>query len=357
MGIKQTLSNGLKSFGRIQISQGAMITYSALLLILFVAFTIRVLPIRWEIPAGTLGLNEFDPYYQFSLTSHMVNNGLLSPYWPTQWINYQQFYPAGLNMAISYPSLPATTAVLYTVVTTLGVNIDLMSFCSIMAPLLGTLAVFLIYFVGKDMGGKTVGLLSALVLALSPSVIQRSSLGFFDTETTGIVALVLFIFLFLRAIDQKKTVKSMFLYSIGSALALAYFAAAWGANYFLIDLVALFAFVLIILKRYSQRLLLSYSITFGLGFFIAIILPINTPRYLTTGTVLPVLAVFLLLCLAELLRAQLSARTKTMLAAVFLVALVGGFVAIATLGDISSIAGKFSSVLDPFQRSSQPLIE
>ena len=357
MGFKQTLSKGMKGIGRIQVSHGTVITYTALLLILFIAFTIRVLPIRWEIPSGSLGLNEFDPYYQYSLTNHMVSQGLLSPYWPTAWVNYQQFYPSGLDMSISYPSLPATTATLYSVVSALGVNIDLMSFCSLMAPVLGVIAVFILYFVGKDMGGKTVGLLSALVMALSPSVIQRSSLGFFDTETTGVVALLLFIFLFLRAIDQKKPLKSMFLYSIGSALALAYFASAWGANYFLVDLIALFAFVLIITKRYSQRLLLSYSISFGLGFFIAITLPINSPHYLTTGTVLPVAAVFGLLCLAEVLRAQITARTKTLLAVAFLAVLVIGFSAIVTLGDITGLAGKFASVLDPFQRSAQPLIE
>lgn len=356
MGIKQTLSNGLKSFGRIQVSQGAMLTYTALLLILFVAFTIRVLPMRWEIPAGTLGLNEFDPYYQYSLTNYMVNHGLLSPYWPTEWINYQQFYPAGLNMAYSYPALPATTAVLYGITSFLGVNIDLVSFCSLMAPILGTVAVFVLYFLAKDMGGKTVGLLAALVMALSPSVIQRSSLGFFDTETTMFSMLLCIIF-FLRAIDDRKSLKSLFLYSIAAALSLAYFALGWGSQYFLIDLIALFAVVLILIKRYTPRLLISYSILFGIGLFIAIMLPVHSPTYLTEATILPVAGVFVLLCLAELLRVQISARTKTILAASVLVLLVAVFVAIATIGDITSIAGKFASVLDPYQRASQPLIE
>jgi dolichyl-diphosphooligosaccharide---protein glycosyltransferase len=357
MDFKQTLSKGLKGFGRIQVSHGAILTYTALMLILFIAFSIRVLPIRWEIPQGTLGLNEFDPYYQYSLTNHMVNQGLLSPYWPQPWVNYQQFFPQGLDMSNSYPVLPGMTALSYMAVSALGVNIDLMSFCSLMAPILGTLAVFFIYFIGKDMGGKTVGLIAAIILALNPSVIQRSSLGFFDTETTGVLALLLFIYLFLRAIDNKRTIRSMFLYSIGSALALAMFAGAWGANYFVIDLAALFAFMLIVIKRYSQRLLLSYSITFGIGFFLAIMMPVNGPKYLTTGTVLPVAAVFVLLCLAEVLRAKISARTKTILAAVFLLVLVGGIAAIASFGEITAIAGKFASVLDPYQRASQPLIE
>jgi dolichyl-diphosphooligosaccharide---protein glycosyltransferase len=356
MGFKQTLSKGLKVLGRIRFSHGSVLTFTALLLVLFIAFTVRVLPMRWEIPQGTLGLNEFDPYYQYSLTNRMVSQGLLSPYWPTPWINYQQFYPSGLDMSISYPSLPATTAVVYSFISALGVGIDLMSFCSLMAPILGTIAVLILFFVGKDMGGKTVGLIASLIMALSPSVIQRSSLGFFDTETTGVVALVLFIYLFMRSIDRNRSLKSAMLYSLGSALSLAYFASAWGANYFLVDLVAVFTLALILMKRYSQRLLISYSITFGLGFFLAITIPANTPRYLTSGTVLPVAAVFAVLCMTEVLRAQISARTKTFITTAFLLALVVGFVSIAAFGDITSLAGKFLSVLDPFARSSQPLI-
>ncbi len=359
MGIKDTLSNGLKGFGksRIQVSHGTIITYTALLLILVIAFTIRVLPMRWEIPSGALGLNEFDPFYQYSLVNKMVTDGLLSPYWPTAWINTQQFYPAGLDMSQSLPSLPMTTAVLYNIVTALGVSIDLMSFCSIMAPLLGTLAVLILYFVGKEFAGKTAGLLSAFVLALMPSVIQRSSLGFFDTETIGLVSMLLFIFLFLRAIEPTRSLRSMVLYSLGSAATLAYFAAGWGAAYYLIDLVALFSLVLVFMKRYSQRLLISYSITFGLGLFAAIAVPILSPNYLTTATVLPVAGVFAVLCVAEVWRSQISARTKTMFAAGLLGIAVVGVVLFAIFGDLTSIAGKFISVLDPFQRASQPLIE
>jgi dolichyl-diphosphooligosaccharide---protein glycosyltransferase len=357
MGIKQTLSKGLKGFGRIQVSHGSVMTFTALLLILFVAFTIRALPIRWEIPSGTLGLNEFDPFYQYTVTNHMVQNGLLSPYWPTHWIDTQQFYPAGIDMGGSLPSLPMTTAALYDIVHAVGVNIDLMSFCSLMAPILGTLAVFLLYFLGKDMGGKNVGMVAALIMALSPAVIQRSSLGFFDTETVGVVALLLFAFLFLRAIDQSKSLRSMVLYSLGAAGALAYFCGGWGGAYFLIGLAALFVAVLVLIKRYSQRLLLSYSITFGLGLFIATIVPFLSVHYLTTGVVLPVAGVFALLCITEVFRAQLSAKIKTMITAAFLVILVGGVSAIVGFGDLSGIAAKFGSVLDPFARASLPIIE
>ncbi len=356
---KERLINGLKAFGklRIQTSHASIICYSALLLIIFIAFTIRVLPIRWEIPSGTLRLNEFDPYYQFSLTRYMVQNGLLSPYWPTPWINTQQCYPGGLNMAHSLTSLPMTAAVAYDIISWLGVNVDLMAFVSLIPAIFGALACLVIYFIGKDMGGKATGLFAALFLALAPSVIQRTSLGFFDTEVVGVIGLVFFILFFLRAIDENRALRSSFMYSVGAAGALAYFIMGWGAAYYILDLAALFVFVLILLKRYNQRLLFSYSISFGLALFIATKIPDVSLRYLTEGTILPVAGVFILLCLSELLRHNISMRTKVWLTGASIAALVGGFVALWQFGDMASMAGKFYTVLDPFIRQSAPIIE
>ena len=75
-GIKDKLGNRLAPFSRlrVQVSHGQIIAMSALALILFVAFVIRILPLRWEnLTGGTALLNEFDPYYQFGITQHMVN--------------------------------------------------------------------------------------------------------------------------------------------------------------------------------------------------------------------------------------------------------------------------------------------
>ena len=360
--MKERLVNGLKSFGRlrIQTNHASIICYSALLLILFIAFTIRVLPIRWEIPTGTVRLNEFDPYYQFSLTNKMVQDGLFSPYLENDgqgWINYQQWYPGGLDMFNSLPSLPMTAAVLYTIISWLGVNVDLMAFCSIFPVIFGTISCLLIYLVGKDMGGKSVGLFAALFLALAPSFLQRTALGFFDTEVLGIVGLLSFTLLFLRAIDKNRTLSSSLIYSAGAGLALAYFIGAWGAAYYLLGLAVLFVFALVLLKRYSQRLLLSYSLTFGLALGIAVNIPYISLDYLTSAVVMPIAAMFLLLCILEVLRYNVSSRTKVMLTAASLIAVVGGFVALWQLGYMEGIAGKFISVLDPFVRSAAPLIE
>src|SRR5665647_1586354 len=334
-GIKERLGNSLSIFSglRMQVSHGSIIAFSALIMILFIAFTVRILPLRWEnLSGGTALLNEFDPYYQFSITQHMVNNGLLSPYWPTHWVNMMKWYPDGLDMSTSLPALPMTAAVLYQIVSIFGAKIDLMTFCSILPAIIAVVSCLVLYFVGKDMGGKAVGLFAALFLALAPSFLQRSSLGFFDTEVPGVLGLVLFIFLFLRSLDSNRSLRSSLLYSLGAAASLAYFISGWGAAYYLIDLAVLFVFVLVLLKRYTQSMLINYSITFGLALFIGTRVPYISTAYVTSGAILPVAAVFIILIVAEILRNNISARTKLTLAIATLVAIVSGFVVLGVTG-------------------------
>jgi dolichyl-diphosphooligosaccharide--protein glycosyltransferase len=359
-GIKERLGNSLSIFSglRMQVSHGSIIAFSALIMILFIAFTVRILPLRWEnLSGGTALLNEFDPYYQFSITQHMVDNGLLSPYWPTHWINLMKWYPNGLDMSTSLPALPMTAAVLYQIVTLFGAKIDLMTFCSVLPAFLAVVSCLVLYFVGKDMGGKAVGLFAALFLALAPSFLQRSSLGFFDTEVPGVLGLVLFIFLFLRSVDGNRSLRASLLYSLGAGAALAYFISGWGAAYYLIALSVLFVFVMVLLKRYSQRLLINYSITFGLALFIGTKVPYISLSYVISAAVLPVAAVFIVLVLAEVLRNNISMKSKLLLAVASLVIIVGGFVTLAVTGFLGGIAGKFITVLDPFIRAASPLID
>ncbi len=359
MGIKDKLSRENLGKLRLNLSHGKVISISALLLILFVALTIRILPLRWEIPQGTVRLNEFDPYYQFILTRYMVQHGPLSPYIGpfSPYIEHHLWYPQGLDMTTSLPGLPMLTAVAYDVVSFFGINVDLMAFASFMPAIIGTITCLLLYFVGKDYGGKPVGLLAALFLALAPGYLQRTSLGFYDTEVPGIFSLVLFILLFLRANETNRSMRSALLYTLGSSLTLAFFVLSWGAAYYLTGLVSLFAFVLLILKRYTPRLLMTYSITFGVGLFIATKFQDINLVYLTTAPVLPVAGVFLLLCVAEILRNNISLRTKLTFVVASVAVIVGGFVAIWQLGFMEGIAGKFASIIDPFLRAANPLIQ
>jgi len=356
---KEHITGGLRSLTKLRptVDHGSLVTISALLLILFIAFAIRLFPMRWEIQTGSMHLSEFDPYHQYRFAEYMVENGFISWAWPTPWIDKQRWYPAGFSMFGSFPALSMTAAFFYVIVSALGVNIGLMDLCALFPAVMGTLACLIIYFLGKDIGGKPVGLFAALFLALSPSYIQRTQVGFFDHETIGIVALLLFVFLFLRAIEEERPVSSNVKYSVASAATLGYFCCGWGAAYYPIGITVLFVFLLILLKKYTPRLLLSYSLTFGLGLFIAIQIPRFSTTYLTSSAIIAVAGVFALLCLCEVLRTLTSAKSKTLFVAIFLAVLVGGFLMVWQLGYMQSVAGKFISVINPFVRAVSPLVE
>jgi dolichyl-diphosphooligosaccharide--protein glycosyltransferase len=285
----------------------------------------------------------------------MVENGLFSPY-TDHWINYQQWYPDGLDMSGSLPALPMTAAVLYQAVSFLGVNVDLMTFCSLLAVVLGTLSCLILYFVGKDLGGRAVGLFAALLLALAPSFIQRSSLGFFDTELPGIIGLLLFTFMFLRAIDQKRSLRGTLIYSIGAALSLAYFICGWGAAYYILGLSALFIFAIVILKRYDRRILMSYGISMGIGLLIAIQFPSIGYSYLTSAPVLLVATAFIALLIAEFMRHNISTKNKLYIAVAAFAAVLVSLIPMVYFGYIGDIKSKFIAVISPIARASTPLI-
>ncbi len=340
------------SKARISVSRSTLLTLSALTLIFFIALSIRLLPIRWG-----LELSEFDPYFQYQFTEKIVKDGYFD--WVT-WTTSEakRWYPLEVQVGrAAYPGLPMTAATLYNIISLLGVPISLYDFCIIFPAIFGALACLMAYFLGNDVGGKVVGLFSAFFLALNASHITRTSAGFFDDETVGIGAILLFAFLFLRALDKERPQKHSLIYAITAGLTLGYITASWGAALYPIAMATLFAFVLIILRRYSRRLLISYSVTFGLGLFLAVNVPKNSTSYLTTWAILPVLGVFGLLCLKEVLNATSTTKWKVILTVLFFATIISGFLVLTYLGYLGSIAGKFVSVVNPLQRGESQIYQ
>jgi dolichyl-diphosphooligosaccharide--protein glycosyltransferase len=348
------LSDALKSLSslRIHVSRSSLLTVSALAMIFVVALSVRLLPIRWG-----MELSEFDPYFQFQSTEKILKDGYL------EWLTWttgeaKRWYP--LEVAVgqqAYPGLHLTAAVLFGAVSALGVPVTLYDFCIIFPAVFGALACLALFFFANDVGGKAVGLFSAFFLALNASHISRTSAGFFDDETVGIGAILLFSFLFLRALDEKRPQRHSLAYAVTAGLVLGYLTASWGAALYPIAMTTLFVLVLVLLRRYTRRLFLSYSLTFGLGLFLATTIPKNSTSYLTTWAILPVLGVFGLLCLSEALRVLTTRKWKLALTALVLAIIVAGLLGAVALGYSGTIAGKFISVLNPAQREESQIYQ
>jgi len=354
---KENVIEALKKVSvlRFKVSHSSLMHAGILLLVLFLAFAVRLLPIRWG-----FYLSEFDPHFQYRLAKHMVDNGFFA--W-TSWRDDMSWYPWGFYMGDSYPGLPFTAAFFYSVIRTLGVPFPsstssihplasdpLYNFCVIFPVIMGTLTCLVMYFLGKDIGGKEMGLLSALFLALNGSYIGRTSLGFFDDETVGIFGILLFIFFFLRSIDHERTLRRTLAYAVAAGLSLGYIILSWGAAVYATGMAVLFVFILLLCRRYSSRLLLSYSVTFGIAIFMAI----NVPRpgfwFLTETTTLAVFGVFFLLCASQIYSSIKTAKRKVIFTWAFFALSAILFFLLLWYGQFGNLATKYRWVIDPLSR-------
>ncbi|MEE8570552.1 MAG: STT3 domain-containing protein, partial [Candidatus Bathyarchaeia archaeon] len=262
------LLNRVPTLNRIfrKVPKETLILTLCLALIVGIAVAVRVLPYNWGYQ-----LSEFDPYFHYDVTEYVVKNGFSSWF---DWHTDRAWYPTGRDIGLtSFPGLPFSSAILYLFLTGIGVQTTVYNVSVAFPVLMAALTCIVMYYFGKDVGGPKVGLLAALFLALSPAFIARTSLGFFDTESVGIFGILLASLFYLRSLDEEKGKLTSLAYSLLGGLFLGYVFASWGASRYAMSLLALFTFVLIIAKRYSQRLLISYGVLTTTSFLIAIGVP------------------------------------------------------------------------------------
>jgi dolichyl-diphosphooligosaccharide--protein glycosyltransferase len=364
---KDKAVNTLTSIGalRLRISHSSLIHISLLALILVIAATVRLLPLRWG-----FDLSEFDPHMHYRLTSYIVDNGFFA--WRS-WTDTMSWYPYGLHVSSAIlPGLSTTAAVFYQIANALNLAPGPMlssqvynpltadpvfNFVVIFPVIMATLTVLVAYFVGRDIGGKEVGLFSAFFLALSSPYISRTSLGFFDDETVGIFGILLFMFFFLRSIDPEKSSRNSFIYSIAGGLSLGYLFSCWGAARYPLGITLIFVLVLLLLKRYSSRLFVSYTTTFAVSLIIAVTVPKIGLDFLTEPTVLAVLAMFLILFIFEFSRRIKTSKNKMLFVFGFLAFIILFFIALSSLGLIGSIGDKFMAVINPGARLGETSVQ
>jgi len=330
-------------------SKATLATCTALILISVTAFAIRVQPATYGVY-----LYEFDPYLQYRVTDYILKNGFPAFF---SWHDSMSWYPYGRDMFRSvYPGLPLTGAVLYQLLTTLGIQISLWDFVCYFPPFMGIMTCLAVYFLGKDLGGKQVGLLSALFIAISPAHVSRTFLGWYDDETVGIFTLVLIFIFYLRSLEPEKPWLKSTAYAVASGLALGYLGASWGTQRYAFGLIALFTFTILLFK-YSTRLTVSYGITMGLGLYITALVPMEGLGFISELTAMASLGILVLLLFREFLGVFETRRAKALSTIFFLTAISVLALTLWNVGLISGLPTKYQSVLEPIFRTQFPLIE
>jgi len=276
---------------RTEISKENVIAAVALLVTAIIALMIRLLPLL----GFEILVRAFDPWYNYRETEFIINNGFAAWF---GWYDDTTWVPWGRNIPrSSYPGIPFTTALMYFALQFLGIHIDLMLLCVLFPAIMGTAGVIATYFLGRELVNKETGLFAAFFMAILPAYTQRTIAGFFDNEAIGIFATVVCLFFFARSL-RKGSIASAIL----GGLALGYLAASWGANQYIFGLLPLYALLIILLRRYSRRLLVAYTGTVIGGLLIAICVPRIGPRFVYSITGLLPIAVLALMILIEINR-------------------------------------------------------
>jgi dolichyl-diphosphooligosaccharide---protein glycosyltransferase len=332
------------------IPRATVLHYSILSLTLALAAIIRLLPLRW----GAY-ISEFDPYFNFNDMRQITANGWQSWY---AYTDFKAWYPFGRPpVSTSYPGTSFTGTLIYLFLQAIGINVSLYD-AAVYAPvILGIFGVLAVYFFARDIWGKSAGLLAGLFAAFSSSLISRTDLGFFRNEAVGIPTMVMAFLFFMRAINPSRSLKGTIIYSMLSSVSLIYMTFAWGSFRYAAEVLGLFALALIVLGRYTPRLMLSYGITMGFFLYTGTELPLLGHTYLTESTTVALLGVMGLLAVMELSRLAPTARGRLTVLGLA----VAGVAAIAVLGVgtgliSAGLRGKFLATLDPFVRNNIPLV-
>ena len=238
-------------------SLDAAIKYSILASLLIVSLFIRLLPLKF----GAY-INGFDSHLQYYATEVIVKGfetkgltGLFdffSFHIPLTW------QPEGVNLAAHYfPGVPYIGAFVYIFLhDLLGINLSLRSVAIYFPVIFGVFGVYLVYLIGKESSGEFTGFIAALFYAISPSVVPRSTLGWYDTEL-GMPLLLLSIYLFIKSLKSSNKNEKAF-FSILSGLAAGLLGATWGGFMYLYTLYAAYTILLILFFNIPEYYDLSY---------------------------------------------------------------------------------------------------
>lgn len=329
-------------------SKRLLIVATSMVIVFIIALSLRLMPLKY----GVFMLNEHDPFYQYYMASYVVNKGWSGfVEWFSWGVDHRFWAPWGRSISqSSFPGVAFVGAFLYMLVKPFGLELDLMAFCCILPPILGAITAIAIFFLVREVEGDVAGILASLFIAVNSAYISRTTFGFFDDESVGILMLVIALLFYVRALKKKSIISG-----IVAGLALGYMGITWGAFVYPLNLFALYTLILIAMKRYSKNLLSASLPTIIVSLIVASIAPKNGIGLLTSPTaLLPILAIVTLIVCE--VRLHLPLRIKNIFTVGYMAVLIIAGTAFITLRG-PSISLRYLTAVLPWIRSEDPLVK
>lgn len=161
-------------------------------------------------------LPQFDSYWFYRYAKMAVDNGGAIPDWDPL-----SYFPPGRPADKSTQFYTYTLAYSFMLAKNFIKDLTLVQSVKWTAAILASLSVFPAYFIGKYMGGRVAGLISSILIAVSPSILVRTGA---DPDNDGaVVFLTMFSFFALTRLIKEPNWKNTML----GIFALAMFALSW----------------------------------------------------------------------------------------------------------------------------------
>jgi dolichyl-diphosphooligosaccharide--protein glycosyltransferase len=332
---------------RIKLSLGFWnytLTALSLVFVFVIAVIARLGPLKYAFQIA-----EVDPWFFYYSAHYMLTNGVAAWF---HFVNPLEFYPYGLNVPYhDSPMLGMFSIGVYYFARTLGINISFYQL-AVVIPVVATAATaVMMYPLGKEIGGKKVGLLSALLLAVSPANIQQTMLGEFKDEFISFFFLVPSLYFMVRSLRTKRG-SDMLISGVLLSLAVA----SWGpVSAYMYDMVALVVLVTVITRRVSPNMgLKMLALIAAPAILTASLVPQDVGGVSHAGDIAPLAATFLITVLMKYYRTLGAASRqifKSVMVIVFVVFIVGSAILLH-----SALGGRILAIVDPFTRSLQPIV-
>ncbi|MBS7288495.1 MAG: glycosyltransferase family 39 protein [Candidatus Freyarchaeota archaeon] len=380
---RKRLSSLLSEFlyvAKVKVDRRLFFLALSLSLITLLAFLLRLYPFFIYPPY----ISDYDSTIQYYNAAFISIYGYAAWF---GWYNPMMWYPYGLDMSRSYlPGVPFTAATLFFLLKAIGLNVDIHMVCYFLPALMGASSCIVMFFLGREVLDDKAGLISSFLLSFSPGAIERTIAGLVDNECVGLFFFLLSLLFFIRSL-KRASIPS----AIMAGLALGGFIASWGAAIYLLYVYPLTIILLLLTRRYSVNLLMTYSITILIGVFIGTRVPQLGSDYMVSAKSVPAILVLLILIiweayprakpiishLSETLEAKApkllvlarSRRNVTIMVAVLVIAFLTVIAAMSSLSPffslalsssinsvIADISGRYLSVINPFYRKEEIIV-
>jgi dolichyl-diphosphooligosaccharide--protein glycosyltransferase len=332
----------------LRLSRTKVLEIGALTVIIVVAILVRVLPIQY----GAY-YTAYDPLFQYRSTKYVADNGFAAWY---SWHDDLSWYPMGRDIPeTSYPGIPFSAAFIYMVLKSLGAQVSVYGVGLYFPILMAAITCIMAYYFGKEVKGTATGLFAAAFLAINPTSIARSSLGFFDTETIGLFGMVTTGLMFLKATDAERSLEQRIIFGVLSGLSLGYVFASWGAAKYLNGLLILYMLVLMYTERFQVRHLTAYGLTLGIGYAIVALTPRLGLNSLMSVDYLVGFGLVFVMLIYEYLKDKIDIRLIANVSGALIIVGIIALFLLPAIGVNIPIGFKFLKVMNPFTSTDSAL--